>query len=37
MTKAQEIFERVEALVVAGARKADAFGILADEYGQPLN
>ena len=37
MTKAQEIYERVEALVAAGTRKADAFRSLADEYGQPFN
>lgn len=35
--KAQEVFERVEALVASGTRKADAFRQLADEYGQPMN
>lgn len=37
MTKAQEVYERVEALVASGSRKADAFRLLADEYGQPMN
>ena len=37
MTKAQEVYERVEALVAAGTRKADAFRQLAEEYGQPQN
>ena len=37
MTKAQEVYERVEALVADGARKADAFRQLAEEYGQPQN
>lgn len=37
MTKAQEVYERVEALVAEGARKADAFRKLAEEYGQPQN
>jgi hypothetical protein len=37
MTKAQEVYERVEALVASGTRKADAFRQLADEYGQPFN
>lgn len=37
MTKAQEVYERVEALVAAGTKKADAFRTLADEYGQPFN
>lgn len=37
MTKAQEVYERVEALVASGARKADAFRQLAEEYGQPQN
>ena len=35
MTKAQEVYERVEALVASGVKKADAFRQLADEYGQP--
>jgi len=37
MTKAQEVYERVEALVASGTRKADAFRQLADEFGQPSN
>lgn len=36
MTKAQEVFERVEALVAEGLTKADAFKKLAADYGQPL-
>jgi hypothetical protein len=37
MTKAQEFYERVEALVASGASKADAFRELAREYGQEPN
>ncbi len=37
MTKAQEVYERVEALVASGVKKADAFRQLADELGQPFN
>jgi hypothetical protein len=37
MTKAQEVYERVEALTASGMRKADAFRQLAEEYGQPQN
>jgi hypothetical protein len=37
LTKAQEVYERVEALVASGVRKADAFRQVADEYGQPFN
>jgi len=37
VTKAQDVYERVEALVASGVRKADAFRRLADEYGQPFN
>lgn len=37
MTKAQEVFERVEALVASGVKKADAFRQVADEFGQPFN
>ena len=37
MTKAQEVYERVEALVVSGVRKADAFRQVAEEFGQPFN
>ncbi len=37
MTKAQEVYERVEALVASGVRKADAFRQVAEESGQPFN
>ena len=37
MTKAQEVYEKVEALVASGVRKADAFRQAADEFGQPFN
>ena len=37
MTKAQEVYERVEAMTASGTRKADAFRQLAEEYGQPMN
>lgn len=37
MTKAQEVYERVEALVASGVRKADAFRQVADEVGQPFS
>jgi hypothetical protein len=37
MTKAQEVYERVEALVASGAKKADAFRQVAEEYGKPFN
>ncbi|MHB8060989.1 MAG: hypothetical protein ACYDHO_09195 [Gaiellaceae bacterium] len=37
MTKAQEVYERVEALVASGVKKADAFRQVAEEYGQPFN
>jgi hypothetical protein len=33
MTKAQEVYERVEALVASGVKKADAFRQLAEETG----
>jgi len=33
MTKAQEVFERVEGMVAAGEKKAEAFRQLASEYG----
>ena len=36
MTKSQEVYERVEALIAGGATKADAFRQLAEEYGQPV-
>lgn len=35
MTKAQQVYERIEALVAAGLTKADAFRKLAEELGQP--
>ena len=37
MTKAQEVYEKVEALVASGVSKADAFKRLAGEYGQEVN
>jgi predicted nucleic acid-binding Zn-ribbon protein len=37
MTKAQEVYERVEAIVASGVRKADAFRQVAEEFGQPFN
>jgi hypothetical protein len=37
MTKAQEVYERVEALVGSGVRKADAFRQVAEEFGQPFD
>jgi chromosome segregation ATPase len=37
MTKAQEVFEKVEALVATGVSKAEAFKRVAAEYGQPVN
>ena len=37
MTKAQEVYDRVEALVGSGVRKADAFRQVAEEFGQPFN
>ena len=37
MTKAQEVYEKVEALVASGTKKADAFRQVADELGQPFN
>ena len=37
MTKAQEVYDRVEALVASGVRKADAFRQVAEELGQPFN
>jgi hypothetical protein len=36
VTKSQEVYEKVEALIAAGTTKADAFKQLAEEYGQPL-
>jgi hypothetical protein len=37
MTRAQQTYERVEALVAEGSSRAEAFKRLADEYGQPLD
>jgi hypothetical protein len=37
MTKAEEVFTKVEQLVASGTTKADAFKQLAEEYGQPVN
>ncbi len=37
MTKAQEVYEKVEALTASGVKKADAFRQLADEYGREFN
>ncbi len=36
MTKAQQVYERIEALVAGGMQKADAFRTLADETGKPV-
>lgn len=36
-TKAQEIYEKVEAMVASGTEKADAFKQLADETGRPYD
>lgn len=36
MTKAQQVHERIDALVVSGMKKADAFRQLAEELGQPV-
>ncbi len=38
MTKAQEIYEKVEAMTASGeVKKADAFKTLAQEYDQPVD
>ncbi len=38
MTKAQEVYAKIEALVAQGdVKKADAFKSLAEEYGQPVD
>jgi hypothetical protein len=37
VTKAEEVFTRVEQLVASGTPKAEAFKQLAKEYGQPVN
>ena len=36
MTKAEEVHQRVDALVAQGVTKADAVRQLAEEYGQPV-
>ncbi len=36
MTKAEEVHQRIDALVAQGETKADAFRQLAEEYGQPV-
>jgi hypothetical protein len=37
MTKAQEVFEKVNTLIEGGADRPDAFKQVAAEYGQPVN
>jgi predicted nucleic acid-binding Zn-ribbon protein len=37
MTKAEEVFTKVEQLVASGKSKAEAFKQVAAEYGQPVN
>lgn len=38
MTKAQEVYEQIEAMVASGeVKKADAFKTLAEQYGQPVD
>lgn len=37
MTKAEEVFTKVEELVAGGMTKADAFKHLAEFYAQPVN
>lgn len=37
MTKAQEVYEKVNALMEAGSSRTDAFVQVASEYGQPNN
>ena len=37
VTKAQEVFEKVEARTASGEKKADVFKQLAEEYGQPVD
>jgi chromosome segregation ATPase len=36
MTKAEQVRERIDALVAGGLTKADAFRQLAEEFGQPV-
>jgi hypothetical protein len=37
VTKAQEIYDRVEAMVASGTEKADAFRQVAEEAGRPFD
>lgn len=37
MTKAQEVFEKVNALMDGGMSRPDAFKQVAQEFGQPVN
>ncbi len=37
VTKAQEIYDRVEAMIAAGTDKADAFKQIAEEAGRPYD
>jgi hypothetical protein len=38
MTKTQEVYEKIEAMIASGEmKKADAFKTLAEEYGQPVD
>jgi hypothetical protein len=38
MTKAQQVYEKVEAIIASGeVKKADAFKTLAEQYGQPVD
>jgi flagellar motility protein MotE (MotC chaperone) len=37
VTKAQEVFEKVNTLMEGGASRPDAFKQVASEYGQPVN
>lgn len=36
VTKAQEIWDRVEAMIASGVEKSDAFKQIAEEEGRPL-
>ena len=37
VTKAQEIYDRVEAMIASGTEKADAFRQIAEETGRPFD
>jgi predicted nucleic acid-binding Zn-ribbon protein len=37
VTKAEQVYDRIEAMVASGESKADAFKALAKEFGQPVN